>query len=367
MTKAKPYNFINKAWHQKANYLLKNNLVKVIFLVKATLLSCIIILFSGQLQADTANADKQKPAFELVVLGDNGGIQDGNLSAFLLRSLSDQKYISLDAGTLVNGIKVAQQHNAFADLTLVQDPQWNTTGNILRHHVKGYLISHGHLDHVAGLLISSPEDSAKPIYALASVNQTLLDTYFNWQAWANFTNKGLPPRLNQYQLVDLIPQQTQLITDTSLKVTAFSLSHPLESTAFVIEKDQDLFVYLGDTGPDQIEKQGKLKALWQYLAQQLKGKHLRALVIEVSFANQQPDDRLFGHLTPKWLIQELSQFHTLVEDKSKIKDLQVIISHIKYTMKNGTEPREQIKQQLSQANSLGFNFVLATQGQRLHL
>ena len=340
-----------------------------LFAIQLIGLIWLLILFGGQTQANNtiSKAGKQNPAFELVVLGEKGGIQDGNLSAYLLRAINEQHYISLDAGTLVNGINIAQQHNAFADLTLIQDPKWNITGNILRQHIKGYLISHGHLDHVAGLLISSPEDSAKPIYALPSVNQTLIDTYFNWKAWANFTNKGLPPRLNKYQLVDLIPKQSQTITDTSLKVTAFSLSHPLESTAFVIEKDQDLFVYLGDTGPDQVEKQGKLKALWQYLAQQLKDKHLRALVIEVSFTNQQPDNLLFGHLTPKWFIQELTQFHTLIDDKSKIKDLQVIISHIKYTMKNGPDPREQIKQQLDQANILGYKFVFATQGQRLHL
>jgi 3',5'-cyclic-nucleotide phosphodiesterase len=340
-----------------------------LFAIQLIGLIWLLILFGGQPQANNtiSKVGKQNPAFELVVLGEKGGIQDGNLSAFLLRAINEQHYISLDAGTLVNGINIAQQHNAFADLTLIQDPKWNITGNILRQHIKGYLISHGHLDHVAGLLISSPEDSAKPIYALPSVNQTLIDTYFNWQAWANFTNKGLPPRLNKYQLVDLIPKKSQTITDTSLKVTAFSLSHPLESTAFVIEKDQDLFVYLGDTGPDQVEKQGKLKALWQYLAEQLKDKHLRALVIEVSFTNQRPDNLLFGHLTPKWLIQELTQFHTLIDDKSKIKDLQVIISHIKYTMKNGPDPKEQIKQQLDQANHLGFKFVFATQGQRLHL
>jgi 3',5'-cyclic-nucleotide phosphodiesterase len=199
------------------------------------------------------------------------------------------------------------------------------------------------------------------------VNQTLIDTYFNWKAWANFTNRGISPRLNQYKLVDLIPKQRQAIINTSLKVTAFSLSHPLESTAFVIEKDQDLFVYLGDTGPDQVEKQGKLRVLWQHLAQQLKNKHLRALVIEVSFTNQQPDNLLFGHLTPKWLMQELTQFHMLIDDKSKIKDLQVIISHIKYTMKNGRDPREKIKQQLEQENILNFNFVFTKQGQKIIL
>lgn len=354
----KDYSFLNKVWHQR-----------VLSIVQAIGMSCFFITFCGpvQVHAATSKDEPHKPAFELVVLGDKGGIQDGNLSAFLLRALSDQTYISLDAGSLVNGINIAREHNAFTDLTIFQDPEWNTTGNILRHHVKGYLISHGHLDHVAGLLISSPEDSAKPIYALPSVNQTLLDSYFNWQAWANFTNKGLAPRLNQYQLVDLVPRKSQPIADTSLKVSAFSLSHSPESTAFVIEKDQDLFVYIGDTGPDQIEKQGKLKALWQYLAEQLKEQHLRALVIEVSFTNKRPDELLFGHLTPKWLTQELTQFHSLIEDKSKLEGLPVVVSHIKYTMKNGADVKAQIEQQLNQANSLGFKFILVTQGQRLHL
>lgn len=330
---------------------------------------CICIIISALLQgcAATSGSSEHKPAFELVVLGARGGIQDGNLSAFLLRAMEEPYYVSLDAGTLVNGIDAAHKSNAFSNLTLVEDPQWNTTGTILRHHVKGYLISHGHLDHVAGLLISSPEDSRKPIYALPSVNQTLLDTYFNWQAWANFTDKGLPPRLKQYQLIDLIPQQRQQITGTSLKVTAFSLSHPLESTAFVIEAGQDLFVYLGDTGPDPIEHEGKLKALWQYLAEQLKHKRLRALVAEVSFTNQRPDKLLFGHLTPKWLLHELAVFRTQLEDPSTIDELPVIISHIKYSVKSGPDPKEQIKKQLNDANTQGLNFVFVTQGERLRL
>ena len=337
--------------------------------IQALCFTCLCVFLSGHLLAcsTTGELNKREPVFELVVLGDKGGIQDGNLSAFLLRALDEPYYVALDAGTLVNGINAADQLDAFSDLPLVQDPQWNTTGTILRRHVKGYLISHGHLDHVAGLLISSPEDSPKPIYALPSVNQTLLDTYFNWQAWANFTDKGLPPRLNQYQLIDLIPRQSQPMADTSLRVTAFSMSHPLESTAFVIEKDQDLFVYIGDTGPDQIEQQGKLKALWQYLAKQLKEKHLRALVAEVSFANERPDKLLFGHLTPKWLMQELTEFHELIEDKSAIKDLQVIVNHIKYTLKSGPDPKKRIEQQLAQENSLGFNFVLVSQGQRIQM
>ncbi len=323
---------------------------------------CLTLLaFSAKATADL------KPAFELITLGDSGGIQDGNLSAFLLRASSNPHYIALDTGTLVNGINVALQHKAFAELPLHKDPAWQTNGIILRHHIKAYLISHGHLDHVAGMLISSPQDSKKPIYALPSVNQTLVDTYFNWQAWANFTDRGKAPRLNQYSLIDLKPQQTIEIQGTDLKVTPFSLSHPLESTVFIIENKLDVFVYFGDTGPDAVEKQGKLAKVWRYLSQQLTSKTLRAMVLEVSFDNDRPDNLLFGHLTPKWLLQELAVFHGMLDDKSQLEQSKIIISHIKYSLKAEEDPRAKVLQQLQQGNHLNLQIILAKQGQRLAL
>ena len=314
-----------------------------------------------------AIAKQPTPAFELITLGDTGGIQDGNLSAFLLRALSEENYVALDAGTLVNGINAGLSNHAFDNLKRKSDPSLSPAGNILHHHIKGYLLSHGHLDHVAGLLIASPDDNSKPIYALKSVNQTMNDTYFNWQAWANFTDRGIAPRLNKYQVIDLAVKQSINLQGTELTVTPFSLSHPLESTAFVIEKDQDMFVYFGDTGSDAVEEQGKLAIIWRYLAKQMQSKKLRGIIIEVSFDNQRPDNLLFGHLTPKYLIQELSKFHGLVSDKSQFNDMQIIISHIKYSLKSALDPKIKIQQQLAAANKLGFHFVISKQGQRLVL
>ena len=76
---------------------------------------------------------------------------------------------------------------------------------------------------------------------------------------------------------------------------------------------------------------------------------------------------LFGHLTPKYLIQELSKFHGLVSDKSQFNDMQIIISHIKYSLKSALDPKIKIQQQLAAANKLGFHFVISKQGQRLVL
>lgn len=41
-----------------------------------------------------------------------------------------------------------------------------------------------------------------------------------------------------------------------MTVKAFSLSHvnPFESTAFLIKNENDYALYLGDTGPDEVEK-----------------------------------------------------------------------------------------------------------------
>ena len=322
---------------------------------------------TANMSSGPANINKlhTKPAFELITLGDTGGIKDGNLSAFLLRSVEDENFVALDAGTLVNGIDVALAADAFTGLTTTPDSNLRANGNVLHNHVKAYLISHGHLDHVGGLLVASPDDNSKPIYALNSVNNTMSDTYFNWLAWANFTDRGIEPKLNKYQVVDLTPQQQTLIQNTNLTVTAFSLSHPLESTAFVIESNNDMFVYFGDTGPDDVEKQGKLNAIWEYLAQQMKSKVLRGMVIEVSFPNKQPDNLLFGHLTPKWLMQELTRFHAMVENKAQLTNMNIVISHIKYSLKAGEDPRVTIKRELNEANRLGFTFTLAEQGKSL--
>lgn len=335
---------------------------------KTSGLLAILLFFSTQILAAEQNANinpATQPAFEVIVLGDSGGIEDGNLSAFLLRALNETNYVALDAGTLVNGINQSIKRGAFANFPLFDNPQWSTAGTLLRHHIKGYLLSHAHLDHVNGMLVASPEDSNKNIYALASVNTMMGETYFNGKAWANFSDRGLPPRLNKYHIIDLPPGQSVSIDNTELNVTAFSLSHPIESSAFVLEHGNDLFVYFGDTGPDSVEKQGKLDIIWAYLAKQIQHKQLRGIIIETSFENTRPHNLLFGHLTPELLMQELHNFAAKIHSPSPLKDLKVLISHIKYTLTTGTTPRITIKQQLNAANDLGLDIIIPEQGQRL--
>ena len=63
--------------------------------------------------------------FDLVVLGALGGIQDGNLSASLIHPHGDDRAVTCDAGTLVNGLRVAEEKGAFAAIGLQGDTdQW---------------------------------------------------------------------------------------------------------------------------------------------------------------------------------------------------------------------------------------------------
>ena len=59
--------------------------------------------------------------FDLVVLGALGGIQDGNLSASLIHPHGDNRGVTCDAGTLVNGLRVAEEKGAFAGVTVPAD------------------------------------------------------------------------------------------------------------------------------------------------------------------------------------------------------------------------------------------------------
>lgn len=282
--------------------------------------------------------------FDVVSLGALGGIQDGNLSAHLIRPHGDDRAVSCDAGTLVNGLRVAGERGGL-------------------NSIKGYLISHAHLDHVAGLIIASPDDGRKPIYALPSVNAAVSETYFNWLAWPNFTDRGKAPQLKKYALEDLTPGVSTPLKDTAMSVTAFPLSHGgVESTAFLVESDGDAVLCFGDTGPDTVEKTTKLHDIWTAVASKVKQHRLKAILIESSYTSDRPDNQLFGHLTPKWMLASLHELDQLAGGNALI-DLPVVVTHIKYAL-TGEQPQKQMLEEMTAGNDLGVRFIIPTQGDR---
>jgi 3',5'-cyclic-nucleotide phosphodiesterase len=291
-------------------------------------------------------------AFRLVPLGVLGGIDESNLSAYMLAAQGTDKYICLDAGTLHYGTQKAIENKTFNV----------SSDKVLRQYIKGYFISHAHLDHISGLIINSPEDSTKSIYGLASTIETIKTHYFTWESWANFADQGEAPALKKYHYQTLNPGTETAIENTDLKVQAFPLSHSnLTSTAFLVHSNDAYVLYLGDTGADEIEKSTNLQNLWQAIAPLIKSKKLKAILIEVSFPNEQPDKTLFGHLTPHWLMAEMDKLAALT-GTAQIKGLNIVVTHLKPPASSINK----IKTQLKAANSLQLNLVYPEQGKALN-
>ncbi len=306
--------------------------------------------------------------FEVVALGARGGIQDGNLSAYLVRPANSDAAVTCDAGALVNGLKAADEKGVFDGVEVPDDSPNGRIGFVLTERIKGYLVSHAHLDHLAGLVAASPDDSAKPIYALPSVNERIERSIFNWEAWPNFGDRGKAPALKKYQYRDLGPGKKMPLDGTTMQVTAFPLSHGgVESTAFLIESGDDALLCFGDTGPDAVEKTTRIADVWEAVAGKVKAGQLHGIIIETSYTNAQPDDKLFGHLTPNWLLKSLHGLAEKAGGPDALKDLPVIISHIKYSLKKGDQPQVQILKELEGGNDLGVKFIIPEQGDHWRL
>ncbi|MCC7400915.1 MAG: 3',5'-cyclic-nucleotide phosphodiesterase [Chitinophagaceae bacterium] len=298
------------------------------------------------------NLSAQQKTFQVVPLGVKGGLDESNLSSYMVAPAGSDKYICLDAGTLYSGIRKAKERGVFHKPVL----------SVLKENIKGYFISHGHLDHLAGMVINSPDDTSKNIYALPQTIDILKDHYFTWDAWANFADRGEKPTLDKYHYVELSEGKEISADNTEMYITAFPLSHvnPYQSTAFLVRYNDEYLLYLGDTGADPVEKSTKLEELWKYVSPIIKDSKLKALFIEVSFPDSQPDSKLFGHLTPKWLMKEMEVLSSYT-GKVALKGLPVVITHIKPSGNN--EPV--IKKELKKNNPLQLKIIIPVQGKRM--
>lgn len=298
-------------------------------------------------------AQTSKKAFKIVPLGVLGGIDESNLSAYMVAPTGSNAYICMDAGTLHYGIEQAVKNKVF---TIPAD-------QVLKKYIKGYFISHSHLDHIAGLLINAPDDSTKNIYAFADCINIIKTHYFTWESWGNFANEGEAPQLKKYTYQVLLPGIEVQAASTAMKVKPFPLSHSnLTSTAFLINSNNNYLLYLGDTGPDEIEKSHNMQALWQAIASLIKSKQLKGIMIEVSFPNEQPDKTLFGHYTPKWLMAELGELSKLT-GPAALKNFNIVVTHVKPPLASIAK----IKAQLKAENKLGLNLIYPVQGKQLDL
>ena len=165
------------------------------------------------------------------------------------------------------------------------------------------------------------------------------------------------------------------IPNTDLDVRIFRLCHtcPFLSSAFLVSRRPPSapasVLYLGDTGPDDVEKiplannqtyfPRYLDRMWQAVAPLIANEQLKAVFIEVSYANGRPDHLLFGHLTPDWLLKELRTLSSY----ASLKQVKVIVTHIKPDREAKTKIREQLRRETAGE----FTFLFPEQGEPIWL
>lgn len=325
----------------------------------------LLIALVCALTCGLASAGTERTAFDVVAVGVEGGLHDGNLSAWWVRARDDRRALLMDAGSVLPGIDRALQRGTLQPPTPA-DSSRSPAGQVLREGLAGYFISHPHLDHVAGLLIAATDDRRKPVYGLASTLDALSRDYFNWSAWPNFSDRGTPPALGQYSLRPQPPGRWFPIESTSLQGLILPLQHDRMTSSLLLVRNHDAYLaYFGDTGADALQHSSRMAEAWQRLAPLVRAGTLRALLIETSFPDDVADAQLYGHLTPRWLLRELHALAAQAGGRDALRGLPVVIGHIKPSLLAGRDPRALIAGQLQAGNDLGVLFVLPQQGDRL--
>ncbi len=317
----------------------------------------------------TRGAVANEPRFVTIALGTGGGLTEGNLSSYLLAPVGSTAFVALDAGTLLTGLQHAHRKGNLSDVVGPTASPLSVEGQVLQQHIKAYLISHAHLDHLAGLVLNSPDDTSKDILALAPTIEHLRDHIFNGKIWPNFGDEGPGVPLKKYHFVRLTPGEEHAIDGTRMTVRPFALCHAgVTSTAFLLHAQDAYALYVGDTGADEAEHCDNLYRLWQAIAPLARQAKLRGMFVEISYPDPRTITHLYGHLTPQWLMQELRQLAALVnvqQPTDALRGVTVIVSHIKPSLQHAQPTSEQIRQQVEGLNNLGLQFFFPEQGDRI--
>lgn len=312
---------------------------------------------------------QETKTFVSIPLGVTGGLREDNVSSYLLAPTGSTDFIALDAGTLFAGLRQARIQESFEEIDVPPDSDLMLEGLMMQQYIKAYLISHAHIDHVAGMVLNAPDDGKKDILGLPSTIDNIRDHLFNWKIWPNFGDEGEGFLLKKYHYVRLTPGETVPIAETNMMVTAFPLSHSnYTSSAFLIESDGAYMLYFGDTGPDEVEKSDYMRQVWMHVAPLVRDQQLKGIFLEVSYPDERPDNLLFGHLTPKWMIKELSVLANLVDSEhpeNALTGLNVVVTHIKPTFMRDMPVEDKVRKQLEELNTLGVTFIIPEQGERL--
>ncbi|RKF83612.1 3',5'-cyclic-nucleotide phosphodiesterase [Golovinomyces cichoracearum] len=255
----------------------------------------------------------------------------------------------------------------FAGMELQHKSIKANAGYITGVLVGTYLITHPHLDHISGLVVNSsslPKNQPKIIAGLPSTISALKTHIFNNIIWPNLSDENNGAGLVSYMRLveDKSPSLFNSEDDgfvevcEGLQVKTWSVSHGhcvekheklsstpesqssenpriragstssfttsernlrkssfhdrlcfSESSAFLIQDvvTRTEILIFGDVEPDSISLFPRNKNVWTAAAPRIVAGNLRGIFIECSYDDTRSVDGLFGHLAPRYLIEEL--------------------------------------------------------------
>ncbi|KAH9981463.1 cAMP phosphodiesterases class-II-domain-containing protein [Lactifluus volemus] len=242
------------------------------------------------------------PTFDLVVVGSGGGPYETNLSSYLFKPC-DARWgdgmIALEAGSGIGTLHqlLSKDHALF-----------NLFGNCPR--VKCFLISHAHLDHVNGLVLSAGslhgprKRVCAPLHTLK-----ILETIFSDRIWPNLASWDADDAAHKllYDPITFDDSYRTIFPDVSVR--AMPVLHgknetagDYTSSAFFIRHDptRKEFLFFGDVSPDSL-----VIADDAHSGTAAADAPLTIAVWRCSWPSGRPDELLYGHLSPEHVVDEL--------------------------------------------------------------
>ncbi|KAK7043747.1 3',5'-cyclic-nucleotide phosphodiesterase pde1 [Paramarasmius palmivorus] len=258
-------------------------------------------------------------AFDMVVIGSGGGPDEQFLSSYLLkpaRKSWEDGIIALEAGSGPGALKrlLHKNPNLFGD-----EPR---SAAEIFSSIQCYLITHAHLDHINGLIISAGTVTLKgPRKRVYGVKKALedLETVFSDRIWPNLASWKEEDEDYKLLYSAVSPNETYQAIFPDVSVQTVVINHgsnqsgTYESAAFFVRDDisKQEFIFFGDVEPDSLAAVPRTINVWRLAAPRI-GHTLSTIFIECSWPSGRPDDCLFGHLNPEHLTNELTALATEV-------------------------------------------------------
>ncbi|KAG9318143.1 cAMP phosphodiesterases class-II-domain-containing protein [Chiua virens] len=265
------------------------------------------------------------PAFDIVVVGSGGGLDETNLSGYLVKPCDtswDDGIVALEAGSGPGALGQILKWNPdiFGERSEDADPSTRRTPLTVYANVKCFLLTHAHLDHISSLVMSAGSlgGDRKRIYGSP---QTLkdLETVFSDRIWPRLTthDETDPSFRLVYHALHADGKYKTIFPD--IAVRTMSISHgkndsgSYDASCFFLKHlpSNHEFIFFGDVEPDSIAVKPRNAIVWRAAAPKIPH-DLSAVFIECSYMVGRPTETLWGHLSPEYVEEEMIALATEV-------------------------------------------------------